>query len=161
MAKRVFFSFHYERDIWRASIVRNSWVVRNEREDAGFWDASLWEEAKRKGEESIRRMILKGLENTSVSAVLIGAETVTREWVIFEIIESFNRGNGLLGIFIDGIKDRTGRTDVRGLNPLSHVQTTRNGQTVLLSSIFRTYDWVTEDGYRNLASWVESSKARL
>src|SRR5580692_10411120 len=92
MAKRVFFSFHYERDIWRASIVRNSWVVRNEREDAGFWDASLWEEAKRKGEESIRRTILKGLENTSVSAVLIGAETVTREWVIFEIIESFNRG---------------------------------------------------------------------
>ena len=24
MARRTFFSFHYERDVWRASIVRNS-----------------------------------------------------------------------------------------------------------------------------------------
>ena len=47
MARRVFFSFHYERDIWRANVVRNSWVTQD-REAAGFWDASLWEEAKKK-----------------------------------------------------------------------------------------------------------------
>ena len=40
MARRVFFSFHYEKDIWRASQVRNSWVTKPDRESAGFWD---WE----------------------------------------------------------------------------------------------------------------------
>jgi MTH538 TIR-like domain (DUF1863) len=47
MARRVFFSFHYERDIWRASIVRNSWVTKPDRQAAGFFDASIWEEAKK------------------------------------------------------------------------------------------------------------------
>jgi len=38
MARRVFFSFHYERDNWRAGQARNSWVTKD-RESAGFWDA--------------------------------------------------------------------------------------------------------------------------
>jgi len=38
MARRVFFSFHYGRDIWRANVVRNSWLLKGDREDAGFWD---------------------------------------------------------------------------------------------------------------------------
>jgi hypothetical protein len=160
MARRVFFSFHYERDIWRASIVRNSWVTRDDREEAGFWDASLWEEAQKGGDEAIKRMINNGLENTSVTTVLIGAETFTRQWVIYEIIQSFKRGNGLLGIYIDGIEDRYGRKDVRGANALDHVQTTRDGQRVLLSRLFMTYDWVAGNGYRNMATWVEDAAQR-
>ncbi|MDL1957599.1 MAG: TIR domain-containing protein [Candidatus Desulfofervidus auxilii] len=27
MARRVFFSFHYERDVWRANVVRNTIVL--------------------------------------------------------------------------------------------------------------------------------------
>jgi len=45
MVRRVFFSFHYERDIWRANIVRNSWVTKPDREAAGFVDATVWEKA--------------------------------------------------------------------------------------------------------------------
>ena len=37
MARKTFFSFHFERDI-SASQVRNSWVTEKDREDAGFWD---------------------------------------------------------------------------------------------------------------------------
>jgi hypothetical protein len=51
MPRRVFFSFHYERDLWRAGQVRNSWVTKPDREAAGFWDAAAWEEVKKKGEE--------------------------------------------------------------------------------------------------------------
>jgi hypothetical protein len=54
MARRVFFSFHYERDIWRASQIRNSWVTKPDREYAGFWDAASWEEVKKKGDEAIK-----------------------------------------------------------------------------------------------------------
>ena len=113
MARRVFFSFHYEKDVWRASIVRNANVVEGAAA-AGFQDGSLWEEAKRKGDDAIRRMIDGGLNGTTVTAVLIGAETSTRPWVDYEIMKSIERGNGLLGMYIDQIKGSDGRTSVRG-----------------------------------------------
>lgn len=47
MARKVFFSFHYERDVWRAAQVRNSWVTKPDRETAGFWDSASWEEVKK------------------------------------------------------------------------------------------------------------------
>ncbi len=97
MARRVFFSFHYERDIWRSSIVRNSWLTHPDREAAGFWDASLWEETKLRGDAAIQRLIDAGLEYTSVTAVLIGSETADRRWVQYELRKSYERGNGLLG----------------------------------------------------------------
>lgn len=76
MARRAFFSFHYERDIWRANVVRNSWVTQN-REAAGYFDASLWEEAKKKGDGAIKAMIDSALINTSVTVVLVGQETAS------------------------------------------------------------------------------------
>ena len=75
MVRREFFSFHYERDIWRANEVRYSWVTHQDRESAGFWDASLREEAKKQGDAAIKRMIDEGLMRTSVTVVLIGTET--------------------------------------------------------------------------------------
>ena len=70
--KKSFFSFHYERDIWRVNQVRYSWLTKPNREEAGFWDASLWEKTKLKGDKAIKNLIDEGLNNTSVTAVLIG-----------------------------------------------------------------------------------------
>ena len=67
MARRVFFSFHYEKDIWRAFIVRNSWVTKGNFESAGFIDAVEFEKIKRQGDESIKRWINEQLEGTSVT----------------------------------------------------------------------------------------------
>jgi len=157
MARRVFFSFHYERDIWRANVVRNSWVTEEDREDAGFWDASLWEETKREGDEAIRRMIDEGLSNTSVTVVLIGAETASREWVTYEIKTSYEKGNGLLGIRIHNIRDQDGNRDVPGRNPLEDLYIEDdNGIRTYLSDMYPTYDWVLDDGYNKFAGWVES-----
>jgi hypothetical protein len=72
--RRTFFSFHYERDVWRASIIRNTGIV-DAQAAAGWSDASIWEEAKRKGDDAIRSLIKSGLANTSVTVVLIGAQT--------------------------------------------------------------------------------------
>ena len=116
MARRVFFSFHYENDVWRASIVRNSHVVEGTAA-AGFQDASLWEEAKKKGDEALKRLIKAGLESTTVTAVLIGAETASRKWVDYEIQQSIERGNGMLGVYIDEIKGKDGKTSARGTVP--------------------------------------------
>ncbi len=157
MARRVFFSFHYERDIWRANQVRNSWVTKPNREAAGFWDAASWEQVKKKGEEAIQRWIDKQLEGTSVTAVLIGAETNTRKYVDYEIQRSRKKGNGLLGIYIHNINDSKGNKDLKGKNPFDYWYITVNDKKRYFSSIYSTYDWVNDNGYNNLGDWVEKA----
>jgi hypothetical protein len=114
--RRTFFSFHYGQDVWRATNVRNAGKV-DATAAAGWSDASLWEAAKRKGDAEIRRLIDAGLKGTSVTAVLIGADTASRPWVTYEIEKSIERGNGLLGIRIHGIKDQNGKKSRRGPVP--------------------------------------------
>jgi hypothetical protein len=139
MARRTFFSFHYENDVWRAGVVRNSDVVKQEPSE--WIDASLWEDAKKKGDAAIIKLINYALVGTSVTAVLIGTDTATRRWVQYEIDKSIERGNGLLGIYIHKIKDRYGNTGYRGSNPLP--------------TGYKTYDWVDDNGYANLGTWVD------
>jgi hypothetical protein len=121
MARRVFFSFHYEKDIWRANIVRNSWVTKGNFESAGFIDAAEYEKIKRQGDESIKRWINEQLEGTSVTVVLIGSETYLRDWVRYEIIKSFDRENALLGVYIHNMKNQFEMTDIKGPNPFEYV----------------------------------------
>ncbi len=117
MARRVFFSFHYDNDIWRANQVRNSNVVVGT-DVAGFFDHSEYEEAKKKGSDGIRRMILKHLDNTTVTLVLIGTGTASRPWVKYEIEQSIARNNGLLGVYIHHLKDKNGQISLRGPKPI-------------------------------------------
>ena len=121
MVRKVFFSFHYERDGWRANVVRNSWVTKPDREEAGFIDAAEFEEIQRQGDQNVKRWINSQLVGTSVTVVLIGAETYSRKWVRYEIIKSFDKGNGLLGIYIHKIKDKDRKIDFRGKNPFEYV----------------------------------------
>jgi len=157
MARRVFFSFHYERDIWRASQIRNSWVTKPDRESAGFWDAASWEEVKKKGEDAIKRWIDNQPNGTSVTVVLIGAETSERKYVGYEIQKSYQIGNGMLGIYIHNMKNQYGRTDYKGKNPFDNWYITRNGQKIYFSSFYKTYDWVYDRGYENLGDWIEKA----
>ena len=99
MARRVFFSFHYPRDIWRVNQIRNIPNVTGTAA-AGFQDASLWEEAKKKGDAEIKKLIDKALENTSVTVVFIGAKTAGRKYINYEIQQSIDRGNGIVGVRI-------------------------------------------------------------
>lgn len=157
MARKVFFSFYYERDIWRAGVVRNSWVTKPDREAAGFWDKASWEEVKKKGEEAIRRWIDKQLEGTSVTAVLIGAETSGRKYVTYEIIKSHEKGNGLLGVYIHNIKDQDGDVDSRGKNPFDDIYIEEDGRRVYFPEMYPTYDWVYSKGYDSFGNWVEEA----
>jgi MTH538 TIR-like domain (DUF1863) len=98
MARRVFFSFYYA-DIMNANIVRMSGQFKPTAE-TGFYDSSLWEEAKTKGESAIRRLIDTGLNNTSVTCFLIGEKTYNRPWCKYELQKSLDDGKGILGIFL-------------------------------------------------------------
>ncbi|MFX0206829.1 MAG: TIR domain-containing protein [Candidatus Hodarchaeota archaeon] len=155
MVRRVFFSFHYERDVWRASQVRNSWVTKPDRESAGFWDAAKWEEVKRQGRTAIKNWINRQLDGTSVTVVLIGPETSKREWVRYEIQQSIEKGNGIIGIRIHNLKDQSGKTDQEGDLDFGLV----DGEHTF-SELYPVYDWVEDDGYENLGDWVEAAAIR-
>jgi hypothetical protein len=121
VARRVFFSFHYTRDIWRVGQIKNSWVGR-ERESSGFWNAAEWESIKRDGDAAVKRWINANFDRTSVTGVLIGAETYSRRWVRYEIVKSLERGNGLLGIYIHNCGDQQGYRDSQGPNPFEYLR---------------------------------------
>lgn len=161
MARKVFFSFHYQRDIFRVNVVRKSNMVKGAVE-SGYFDSSLWEEAKTKGDEAIKRLINDALDNTSVTVVLIGRETASRPYVLYEIEQSLARGNGLLGVYIHNIPDPRSplgglEIPLRGENPFGKVYERSVVLPVPLSLRVRCYDWVSDAGYKNFGSWVEQA----
>lgn len=153
MARKTFFSFHYERDAWRAANVRNSGVLSKD-DEFGFIDAADWEKIERQGKAGIERWIKDQLKNTTVTVVLIGAETASREWVLYELRESWKRGNAIVGVRIHGIKDQDSKTDSFGANPLDAVKF-KDGTT--LSAMCKTYDWVANKGREHLGEWLEDA----
>lgn len=130
MARTVFFSFHYQRDIFRVQQVKQHYVTKGNFTAAGFFDGSLEEKAKREGDNVVKDLIDGGLIGASVLSVLIGAETYSRRWVAYEILKAVELGMGVFGICIHGLKDtRTGLTDVAGTSPFALVgYGTKNGK---------------------------------
>jgi hypothetical protein len=140
MARRVFFSFKYE-DVWRAMIVRNSWITQT-REAAGFVDAADFEKLKRQGDAAIKAWIDGQLKGTSVTVVLVGNKTAASRWVKYEIEMSKYLGHGLLGIDISKIKDVNGRTSQLGTKvPVG----------------YDFYQWFNGNGYANMGTWIEKA----
>jgi hypothetical protein len=121
MAKRVFFSFHYQDvESFRVNVVRKHSVTKD-REAAGFIDASIWERAIRIGPVAVKRLINDELHYTSVTCVLAGTDTYARPWVRYEILKSLVRNNSLLTVHINSIRDKNRMTEPNGPNPLLYV----------------------------------------
>ena len=157
MARIVFFSFHYDEDINRSMIVRNSWVTQG-KEAAGFIDKAEFEKIKRNGENAVCKWIDKQLEGTSVTVVLIGKETLNRPFVQYEIRKSIERGNAIIGIHIHNLRDMiTQRTTVKG-NPHTIIGYYNDGTPAYFDYICDDlYDYLEDNGYYNLGSWIEKA----
>jgi hypothetical protein len=155
MVRRVFFSFHYENDVWRANVVRNSWVTKPNTETAGFIDAAAFEQVKKGGDGAIKRWIDDQLIGTSVTVVLIGSDTSNREYIQYELEKSWKRGNGIIGIYVHQIRDRLGNISPKGSNTFGPLFTSLYDDKKYFYERFSTYDWVDNNGYSNLGDWVE------
>src|SRR5271157_1842222 len=114
MARKVFFSFHYERDSQRASVVRNHAVTKEHDDAAGYVDKATWESIEKQGDDAIKKWIAEQLKGTSVTVVLIGPDTDSRKWVKYELQQSYAKGTGLVGVTLHNIKDFDGNTDKAG-----------------------------------------------
>lgn len=158
MARRVFFSFHYARDVRRIQQVRQSWVVRPGGEAQPFYDAAEFEQVKRRA-GGIENWIEEQLRGTSVTVVLYGAETAEREWVGYEIKRSYELKKGLLAIDIRNVRDPQHGSDVQGKNPLANWHVDVGNRRTYLNEMYGDYDWVRDNGYVNLANWIEQAAA--
>ncbi len=111
-----------------------------------------------KGDAAVHQWIDKQLEGTSVTVVLIGSETLNRPFVQYEICKSLQRGNAVIGIYINGIKDmRTSMTSSKG-----DVHTVIGFYQDKTPAYFDEicdgiYDYTTQNGYANMGAWVEAA----
>ena len=118
MAKRqVFFSFHYDKDNWRAGQVRNMGKVS---ENSTFSDND-WEEVKEKTDTKIKEWIDEQLAKRSCLVVLIGSNTSGRKWITYEIEKAYSLGKGIVGIYIHNLKDSDGNQSTKGSNPFYNI----------------------------------------
>lgn len=98
MARRVFFSFHYDQDILRVGQIRKSGIVLAPGDtSAGFVDKASWESVKKAGNDAIQRWIDDQLTNTSVTVVLIGSQTADSPGSITKSLRVLNEGMDCLG----------------------------------------------------------------
>ena len=141
MARRTFFSFNYW-DVWRVNQIRSMTNVIGTAA-AGFEDASIWEDAKKKGDAAIKRMIDDALKNTSVTVVCVTYGTATRKYIKYEVDKSLERGNGLVAVQIHDLKDQNGNTCSAGGCP--------DG---IESNGFKFYKYSNKDA---LARWIEDA----
>lgn len=152
MAKRVYFAFHYQDVIdFRANVVRKHNFTGGV-EVAGYYDYSIWEEAKRTNPTALKRMINSEIDGTSVTVVLIGSETYARRWVQYEIFRSIAKGNKLVGININSIRDKYERTKQVGPNPFDFLgaDISHDGRTAA-PVVWNGNSWV---GYIDHDSWA-------
>ena len=116
MARRVFFSFDYQRDIFRVNEIRNIPNVIG-CAAAGFQDASIWEQTTKKGDVAIKALIDQGLDGTAVTVMCVGSKTAGRTYINYEIDQSIARGNGIVAVRIHHLKDKDGKADWAGAIP--------------------------------------------
>jgi hypothetical protein len=140
VARKVFFSFKYD-DVHRAMNVRNSNVIGGVMK-SGFIDKAEFEKVERQGDKAIQAWIDNQLNGTSVTVVLVGANTNKSKWVKYEIEQSIARGNGLLTIDISRISDMQGNT---------------TDCCSLRTPGSKHYLWNKDNGRENLGAWVESA----
>ena len=145
MSRKVFYSFHFDNDNWRAGQVRNMGVVEGNQPVSG----NKWEEIKQ-SESSIKRWIDDNLKDKSCLIVLIGEKTSERKWVKYEIKRAWELGKAVCGIYIHNLKNVYGEQSKKGRNPFASF-------IPVFETRYTLSDYVYNDIKNNIANLVEKA----
>ena len=147
MARRSFFSFHYKPDNARAAQVRNMGMVDGNKPVSD----NDWETVTKGGDPAIKKWIADQLSGRSCTLVLVGSNTAKRKWINYEIIQSWDKDMGVVGIYVHGLKNLDGYTSTKGGNPFDHIGYGNTGKK--LSSIVKCYNPAGSDSKERYA-WI-------
>lgn len=162
MARRVFYSFHYQLDSTRVQQIKNIGAVEGQR----IVNSNEWETVKRQGDNAIKRWIDDAMRYTSCTIVLVGAETSDRKWVQYEIQHSFDEKRPIFGIYIDQVRDLHGQITRRGKNPFTRWTVGEGLNRTSLDKLVPVYDpkaiWDTPYQVirQNMERWIEDAIKR-
>jgi hypothetical protein len=158
MARRVFYSFHYKPDNWRAAQIRQMGVIEGDRP----YSDNDWETITKGGDEAIKKWIAAQMSGKSCSVVLIGANTAGRKWINHEIVKGWDDGKGVLGVHVHNLQGSDKKQATKGANPFDGIGYGNTGR--MLSSVVKAYDPPCSDSKkvydyicRHLAGWVEEA----
>jgi len=159
MVQQVFYSFHYDNDVFRVQQIRNIGALQDNKPIS----ANEWETVKRGGDRAIENWIESNMKNRSCIVVLVGQETAKRKWVDYEIKKAWTDRKAIVGIFINDLIDPRyskqpplyGRS-YRGESPFDNI---RLGDGSLLSSIIECHAPPATETYKfistNIENWVD------
>jgi len=151
--RRVFYSFHYAADSWRAAQVRNIGVIEG---NSPATD-NQWEEVEKGGIPAIRKWINKQMKNRSCTLVLVGQHTARRYWIGYEIKRSWDMGMDLVGVRIHGLLNQYGDESQIGYNPFEDFTVCGHfGYEYFLSSVVPCYN-PPGDNSRKRYAWIKSN----
>lgn len=155
--RQVFFSFHYNRDSWRASQVRNMGKV----DASSTFSDNDWEEVRYKSDAKIKEWIDDQMNKRSCLVVLVGYETSQRKWVKYEIEKAMELHKGIVGIRINKLKNSAGNQDSEGGNPFYSIYTSSghrlSNYVRLFSSNYQTSAYVYDDIKDNIENLIEEA----
>jgi len=160
MARKVFYSFHYLPDGWRAAQIRNAGVLEGNQPVSD----NDWETITSGGEKAIKDWIVGQQVGKSCAVVLIGANTAGRKWINFEIETAWNAGKGIVGVYIHNLRNSAGDQSSKGSNPFTSFTVCSGAQQ--LSGIVKAYNpnsthskTVYDIITGNIESWVDEAVA--
>lgn len=158
MARKVFFSFHYQPDNWRVSQVRNIGAIEGNQPAKD----NDWETVVGGGDSKIKEWIANQMQGRTCTVILAGKNTANRKWINHEIVESWNKGMGVVVIYIHNLKNSQGEQTDKGANPLAYV--THGTTKKKLSEIAKAYDppfststYVYDHIVENIDKWIEEA----
>ncbi|MEW8562788.1 MAG: TIR domain-containing protein [Candidatus Thiodiazotropha sp.] len=158
MARKCFYSFHYNPDNWRVSTVRNIGAIEGNKPASD----NDWETITKGGEKKIKEWIADQMKGRSCTIILAGSNTANRKWINHEIVKSWDDGKGVLVIHIHNLKDKDGEQSSKGANPLYYI--THGPTKKRLSTIAKAYDppRTTSKGVYsyiedNIEDWIEEA----
>jgi len=149
----VFYSFHYDNDVFRVQQIRNIGIVDGNEPVS----PNEWERVKSNGDSAIERWIDETMRYKRCVIVLIGTDTSNRPWVKYEIKRAWELKKGLIGIYIHNLRCPRSGTCAKGANPFMNWSINNRS----LASIITCHDPVSWDAYgdisTNLADWVSDA----
>lgn len=156
MARKVFTSFHYEPDNWRASQIRNMGKL----EGNSVATTNKWEEVTNGGDKEIKQWIEDNMSGKSCIVVFVGENTADRKWINHEIKKAWEDGKGLFGIHVHNLKNSNGEQSNKGDNPFEGFTVDGKDLSTIVkcyNSLYTTSTYVYSHIEENLESWIEEA----
>jgi hypothetical protein len=156
MARRVFTSFHYVPDNWRANQIRNMGKI----EGNSIVSSNKWEEVTKGGDKAIEKWIDDNMSGKSCVIVFVGEKTAGRKWIKYEIKKAWDEGRGIFGINVHNLKDSEGNQANKGRNPFEDFTIEKTAMSSIVkcynppyTTSTNVYDYIKE----YIEDWIEEA----